>query len=70
MRFFNAIVKVLALIILFNSSAFADDFLRRATDENAYVSGQYQLFSKRGSPANVESNFTVTPNNPIQMGNI
>ena len=70
MRFFNAIVKIFLAIILCGNISFADDFLRRATDENSYVSGEHQLFSKRGSPANVESNFTVTPNNPVRAGNI
>ena len=70
MRFFNAIVKIFLAIILCGNISFADDFLRRATDENSYISGEYQLFSKRGSPANVESNFTVTPNNPVRAGNI
>ena len=70
MRFFNAIVKIFLAIILCGNISFADDFLRRATDENSYISGEYQLFSKRGSPANVESNFYITPNNPIKTGDI
>ncbi|MBP3195112.1 MAG: MafB family polymorphic toxin, partial [Cardiobacteriaceae bacterium] len=70
MRFFNAIVKIFLAIILCGNISFADDFLRRATDENSYISGDYQLFSKRGSPANVESSFSVSPSYPIRAGNI
>ena len=47
MRFFNAIVKIFLAIILCGNISFADDFLRRATDENAYVSGQYSQFTTK-----------------------
>ena len=70
MKKFSAIVKVFLISILLSVNSFADDFLRRATDENSYISGEYQPFSKRGSPANVESNFYITPNNPIKAGDI
>ena len=70
MKKFSAIVKVFLISILLSVNCFANDFLRRATDENSYISGEYQLFSKRGSPANVESNFYITPNNPIKAGDI
>ena len=70
MKKFSAIVKVFLISILLSVNCFADDFLRRATDENSYISGEYQLFSKRGSPANVESKFSISPSYPIRAGNI
>ena len=70
MKKFSAIVKVFLISILLSVNCFANDFLRRATDENSYISGEYQLFSKRGSPANINSSFSVSPSNPVRTGNI